>query len=119
MNTSEIAARLVSLCREGKWEDAQTELYAADAISIEAEASPVFAKETKGLTAIIEKGNQFNRIVEELHSLVVSDPLVAGDSFTITMTMDAKMKGQDRMVMPEICVYEVKDGKIISEQFHS
>ena len=58
LNTSEIAARLISLCREGKWKNAQTELYADDAISIEAEESPVFAKETKGLSAIIEKGKR-------------------------------------------------------------
>jgi hypothetical protein len=28
------------------------------------------------------------------------------------------MKGQGRMQMAELCVYEVKDGKIVSEQFH-
>ncbi len=33
--------------------------------------------------------------------------------------MDVTMKGQDRMAMPELCVYEVKDGKIASEQFLS
>ena len=57
--------------------------------------------------------------MEKMHSLTVSDPLVAGNFFTMTMTIDAKMKGKDRMVMPEICVYEVKDGKIVSEQFYS
>jgi hypothetical protein len=33
--------------------------------------------------------------------------------------MDAKMKGAERSTMSEICVYKVKDGKIISEQFFS
>ncbi len=27
------------------------------------------------------------------------------------------MKGQGRMNMTELCVYQVKDGKVISEQF--
>jgi hypothetical protein len=31
--------------------------------------------------------------------------------------MDVTMKGQERSKIAEICVYEVKDGKIISEQF--
>lgn len=119
MNTSEIANRLISLCREGKWETAQTELYADDAVSIEAEETPLYAKETRGLPAILEKAKVFESVMEEIYSLELSEPLIAGNFFTITMTMDAKMKGQDRMVMPEICVYEVKDGKIVSEQFFS
>ena len=35
MTTKEVADRLVSLCREGKIEDAQNELFANDAVSIE------------------------------------------------------------------------------------
>jgi hypothetical protein len=31
--------------------------------------------------------------------------------------MDVTMKGQGRMNMDEIAVYEVKDGKIVKEQF--
>jgi hypothetical protein len=33
------------------------------------------------------------------------------------MGMDVTMKGQDRAKMDEIVVYEVKDGKIVKEQF--
>jgi hypothetical protein len=118
MKTEEIAHRLVELCRDAKWEAAQSELYANDAVSIEPYASPMFAKETKGLPAIIEKGRTFDSMVEKMHSLTVSEPLVAGSSFACTMRMDISMKDQGRMDMTELCVYEVKDGKIISEQFH-
>lgn len=118
MNTKEIAERLVMHCRKGAWEAAQKELYSDDAISIEPSASPAFEKETKGLPAIIEKGNKFNAMVEKMHSLIVSDPLVADNSFACTMQMDVSMKQEGRMNMTELCVYEVKDGKIISEQFH-
>jgi len=31
--------------------------------------------------------------------------------------MDVTMKGQARSSFEELCVYRVKDGKIISEQF--
>jgi hypothetical protein len=44
-------------------------------------------------------------------------PLVAGNSIAFTLTMDITMKGQGRMKSPELCVYQVKDGKIISEEF--
>jgi predicted ester cyclase len=118
MNTNEIAGRLVALCREARWETAQTELFAESAVSIEPHATPAFAQETKGLAAIVAKGKQFETMVEAMHHLAVSDPLVAGHSFACTMSMDVTMKGQPRMQMTELCVYEVKDGKIVSERFH-
>ena len=118
MNTEQIAKRLVALCREAKWEEAQQELYSPDAISIEPYATPGFDKETRGLPAIVEKGKRFTAMVEKMHSLTVSDPLVATNSFACTMRMDMTMKGQGRMDMAELCVYEVKDGKIVLEQFH-
>lgn len=118
MKTNEIAERLVTLCREAKWETAQKELYADDAVSIEAQAGPAFARETTGLSAIVEKGRKFNGMIEKIHSLSVSDPLVAENSFACTMSMDVTMKGQPRMRISELCVYEVKEGKIVSEQFH-
>jgi hypothetical protein len=117
MKTEEIAKRLVALCRQAKWEQAQKELFAADALSIEPYATPEFEKETKGLPAIIEKGHKFTAMVEAMHSLTISEPLVAGNAFACTMRLDMTMKGQGRMDMSELCVYQVKDGKIVSEQF--
>jgi hypothetical protein len=118
MTTTEIAWRLVTLCRQGAFETAQKELFAEDAVSIEPIASPGFEKETKGLSAIIEKGHRFGQMLETTHVIDVSDPLVAGDSFACQMRLDATMKGEGCMNMKEICVYGVKDGKIVSEQFH-
>lgn len=117
MKTEEIAKRLVELCREAKWETAQRELFAQDAVSIEPYAGHGFEKETKGLPAIIEKGKKFDAMIEKLYSLEVSDPLVVENAFTCRMAMDVTMKGQPRMQMKEICLYSVKDGKVTSEQF--
>jgi predicted ester cyclase len=118
MNTKEIADRLVEYCREAKWEPAQRELYAANAVSLEPEANQAFAKETKGLDAIVEKGHKFDAMIEKRHSITVSEPVVAKDSFACTMNLDLTLKGKGRVQMSELCVYEVKDGKIISEEFH-
>jgi hypothetical protein len=118
MKTEEIAKRLVALCREGKWEVAQQELYAPNVVSIEPEATPGYEKETRGLPGILEKGRKFTASVEQMHSLSISDPLVAGNAFACTMQLDLTIKGQGRMKMAELCVYEVKDGKIVLEQFH-
>ena len=117
MNTQQIAERLVALCREQKWEQAQSELFAADAVSIEPHATPGLDKETTGLPAIIEKGRKFTQTVETMHSLTVGDPIVATQSFACIMKLDVTMKGQGRMNMSELCVYKVKDGKVISEEF--
>lgn len=117
MTTQQIADRLVALCRQEKWETAQTELFAPDAVSIEPYATPGFDKVTKGLPAIIEKGRRFVASVEKTYSVTVSEPLVVGNSIACTMAIDLTMKGQGRMNMAELCVYQVKDGKIISEEF--
>ena len=43
--------------------------------------------------------------------------MIAGNSIAMTLSMDVTMKGRGRLKMEEICVYEVKDGKIAAEQF--
>ena len=118
MSTPQIAARLAELCRQGQFEAAQKELFADDAVSIEPHESAQFPKETKGLRNIIEKGHKWSQMVERVHSCSVSQPLIAGNAFALTLGLDVTMKGQGRMHMEEVCVYEVnKDGKITSEQF--
>ena len=117
MTTVEIANRLVEFCKNGDFEGAQKELFADDAVSIEPHGTPDFEKETHGLDAILEKGKKWGSMVEEYHGGQVSEPLVGGDSFAVTMTMDVTMKGSNRMNMTELCIYHVKDGKIVSEQF--
>src|SRR5688572_6440952 len=80
MTTKEIAERLVALCRQGNFETAQKELYATNAVNIEPYGTPTFPKETTGLDAILEKGRKFSALIEQVHSVSVSDPLVAGSS---------------------------------------
>ena len=117
MTTKQIANRLVELCREGEFEKAQKELFAENAVSTEPQASNGFEKETKGLKAIIEKGHKFQSMVEAEHGTSVTDPIVTDNMIAFALNMDLTMKGRGRSKMGEICVYQVKDGKIISEQF--
>lgn len=118
MTTEAIASRLAELCRTGDFETAQKELFANDAVSIEPYATEDFEKETKGLDKIIEKGEKFQSMVETMHGDVeISEPIFAENSFALSMTMDITMKQKGRMKMSELCVYQVKDGKITSEQF--
>ena len=118
MSTESVAKRLVAMCRHGQFEEAQHELYAKDAISIEPEGmaqGPL--GNVKGLDAILEKGKRFQASVSEMHSIQVSEPQIAGHWFSVVMTMDVTMKEHGRVNMQEICVYQVKDDKIVHEQF--
>lgn len=117
MTTQDIANRLVEICHNGDFEKAQSELFAGEAVSIEPYATPAFEKEIKGLKAIKQKAEKWNSMVQEMHSIEVSAPLVATNSFACTMKMDVTMKEGGKMDMTELCVYGVKDGKIVSEQF--
>ena len=65
MTTNDIAKRLVELCRKGQFSTVQKELFAKDAVSIEPHATPAFEKETKGVDAILEKGEKWNSIVRK------------------------------------------------------
>jgi len=117
MSTQQIATRLAELCNQGKFEAAQKELFADDAVSIEPEATAEFPKETRGLEAIIEKGHKWESGVEKIHSCSASKPLVAGNAIAMTLSLDVTLKGRGRMQMEEVCIYEVKNDKITSEQF--
>lgn len=117
METKEVARKLVAFCQKADWAGAHDTLYAPDASSIEPYATPEFEKETKGLDAIRKKGRKFDSMVEQIHSIETSEPLIAGNSIAFTLAMDITMKGQGRMKAPELCVYQVKDGKIVNEQF--
>ncbi|MBK7409236.1 MAG: nuclear transport factor 2 family protein [Saprospirales bacterium] len=115
MTTQEIANRLVELCRTGDYEAVYQELFHPDVLSVEPAHSPM--PEARGLDALREKGRQFNEGVQEMHGGYTSDALVAGNHITLTMGMDVTMKDGNRTKMDEVCVYEVKDGKIVKEQF--
>ncbi len=116
MTPQEVANRMNTLFKENKWDEVQAELFADDAVSIEPEGSPGL-QTVKGKEAIKEKGRQFQEMVEEIHGGWCSDVLVGGDYLTCTMGLDCTMKGMGRVKMEEVCVYKVKDGKIVSEQF--
>lgn len=118
MTTQDVANRFNELAQSGQWDKVQLELYADNAVSIEpAHAAAMGMGNAEGLEAIKKKGDAFNQMVEEMHGGYSTEPVVAGSHFSVAMGMDVTMKGAGRMKMDEIAVYEVKDGKIVKEQF--
>ena len=116
MTTQEIADRLTELFKESKWQQAQEELFSPNIVSLEPAHSPGLQTVT-GLDNVIKKGEMFQEMVEEVHGGYTRGPIVAGNHISFGIGIDATMKGQGRSMMEEIAVYEVKDGKIVKEQF--
>lgn len=56
-------------------------------------------------------------MIEEVHGEYCSEPIVASNFFSVTLGRDITLKGKPRMNIQEIGVFEVKEGKIIVEQF--
>ena len=117
MTTMEIAKKLVSLCHQGKNNEALDTLFAADAISVEAGAAPGMQREAKGLAAIKAKGEWW-MANHEVHSASVTGPWPHDDRFIVGFQYDVTNKpSKMRMKMDEVCLYTVKDGKIVREEF--
>lgn len=117
MTTQDVANRFNELAQTGQWDKIQAELYAENAVSIEPSHVMWMPTSVEGMEAIKQKGQQFGQMVEQMHGGYSHTPQVAGSHFAVAMAMDVTMKGMARMNMEEIAVYEVKDGKIVKEQF--
>jgi ketosteroid isomerase-like protein len=116
MDIQQVAHRLVELCRAGQYDQAQEELYADAAVSIEGDGQKTESV-VRGMAAIREKGKQWADNLVEVHGGSVSDPVIADGWFSVAMGLDATYKDMGRVAMKEIAVYQVRDGKITHEQF--
>jgi len=117
MTTQEVAATLVQLCSQGKFEEAGEKLYSPDIVSVEPGAPPGQSREAKGIAAVRAKGEWWVAN-HEVHSSVVEGPLLAGSHFAVTFKLDVTFKPQNRRFqMEEVAVYKVAGGKIVREEF--
>lgn len=117
MTTLEIANKWAEFCQMGQYDKAHQELYDQNCVSLEMDGAEGFTPRVEGLDGIMEKGKQFDEMVEEFHGMEIEGPIVAGNHFTAAMKMDITMKGQPRKIDEEIAIFKVKNGKIVSEQF--
>lgn len=115
MSTQNVANRLISLCREGKNMEAIEELYADNIVSKEMPGVP--NEIITGKKEVTKKSVEWFANVQEFHSGQISDPTIAGNHFSCSMDLDVTFKDSGRQHMKELCVYEVNNGKIVTEQF--
>ena len=112
ISTATVAARLIELCKEGKFLEAQHELYDTDIISIDPDGS-----KTVGASNMNAKEEQFLAKIEKFHNISWSDPLIAGSYFTVILKLEIEFKKIGHKSLEEVCVYQVRNGKIVFEQF--
>jgi ketosteroid isomerase-like protein len=117
MKVNEIAKRYVELCKAGKFDECLNELFAEDAVSVEAFAPPGQDPTSSGLAAIRAKGEWWTNN-HEVHGGEVHGPYPNGDRFAVRFAFDLTFKPTGkRQKMDEIGLFTVKDGKIIREEF--
>ncbi len=113
-----VAHRLVEHCRNDTTELCLQELYAPDAVSVEAVATPGGSRETAGVAAIRQKHDWWYSTFEVHESLVDGPYLHGDDRFAVIFEVDTTNRETgERGRMREIGVYTVLDGKIVREEF--
>lgn len=117
MSVNEVADRYVALCKEAKFEQILDELFASDAVSVEAYVPPGRDPTASGLAAIKAKGEWWGQN-HEIHQFEVFGPYPNGDRFAVRFVMDVTNKPSGRrMAMEEIGLFTVENGKISREEF--
>jgi hypothetical protein len=116
MTTQEVAARFHELAQQEKWFEIQEEFFAENVKSVEPANSPYFGY-AEGKTDVGKKGQEFVTRIEAVHSLYTSEPLVTGNHFAVVREKELTVRPHGRIKIHQIMMYEVKDGKIVLEQF--
>ncbi|MBA3649268.1 MAG: SRPBCC domain-containing protein [Chitinophagales bacterium] len=112
----EVAARFSELAQQEKWFEIQDELFADNVRSIDPPNSPYFAY-AEGKANVRKKGEDWVKRIEAAHKRYTTEPIVAGNHFAVGREIDITVQGLGRIQINEIMIYEVKIGKIVSEQF--
>ena len=111
-----IAAQFNELARQDKWFEIQDELFADNVRSIDPPNSPYFGY-AEGKSPVRKKGEDFVRRITAVHSASTGAPIINGNHFAVTRSIDITVEGHGRIQIDQIMLYEVKDGQIILEQF--
>lgn len=115
MTTQEVAARFHDLAQKEQWFEIQDELFADNVRSVEPPTATL--PNAEGKAAVRKKGEQLVALVETVHSARTTQPVVGGNFFAVGREVDKTVRGAGRVRMDEVMLYEVKDGRIVLEQF--
>lgn len=113
----EVAMRFNELAQHEKWFEIQDELFADDVRSVEPFTAKHLPALTKGKKAVRQKGEEWVKRIVAAHHLKTSSPIIAGNHFAVSREVDITVMDIGRIQFNQIMLYEVRDGKIVLEQF--
>lgn len=119
MTTQEIANRYHELANQGRWTEIQDEFHGENVICQEPEhvALRGVSVLTKGKEAVKAKSIANRNLIETIHYQYCSAPLVGANFFSVALKREVTFKNQQHLKLEEIGVFQVAEGKIVSEQF--
>lgn len=117
MTTEQVAQRYYELIQQNQYEQIQNELYAPNAVSIEPVNDSNLPLVVEGIEALRQKEGLFFTQIDEMFGGKMSEIIVSNFFFSHMTEMDVKMKGKERKIKGQIGVFEVRNGKIVKEQF--
>ena len=112
----EIAGRFNELAQQEKWFEIQDEFFADNVKSIDPPNSPYMGY-AEGKDAVRKKGEAFIKTIESFHGAKTTEPVIGGNHFAVGREVDITVRELGRIQINQIMLYEVKGGKIVSEQF--
>ena len=116
LTIQQVVARYNELAQQEKWFEIQDELFADNVKSIEPPTAK-YLPNAEGKAAVRKKGEDWVKRIEAAHKRYTSEPLVAGNHFAVNREIDITVQGIGRIQFNELILYEVREGKIVSEQF--
>jgi hypothetical protein len=116
LTTQQVAARFHELAQQEKWFEIQDELFDDAVKSIEPSDSSYF-EYAEGKAVVRKKGEDWVKRITAAHKRHTTAPLIAGNHFAVGREVDITVNGFGRIQINEIMMYEVRNGKIVSEQF--
>lgn len=119
MTTQQVADRYYELAQQNKWNIIIEELYSPDVVNREPEHAIAMGIPTltTGLPAVLAKSAARRTLIQEVHTQYCTEPVVRGNFFCTAMGRDMTFKDGRRVQPEELAIFEVKDGKIVLEQF--
>jgi hypothetical protein len=116
MTTQEVAARFNELAQQEKWFEIQDELFADNVRSIDPPNSEYFGY-AEGKSSVRKKGMDWVEKVEQVHETYTTIPVIGGNHFAVGRGFEITTKDFGKIKIEEMMLYEVKNGRIVLEQF--
>jgi len=119
MTTQDVANRYYELACQHQWIALQEELYDDNVVCREPEHAAQRGMQvvTTGKAAVKAKGDAHRAKITTVHSHTCSKPLVAANFFSVELKKEVTFKDGTHAHLDEIGVFQVKDGKVVLEQF--